>query len=213
MPHHCPRNLSPHSLLGTDNLYVNNNGNGHLIHRADSIHIPLRQPLTPINHHKAARQAAPHSSCECSSPRLLPSWAVIFLLGGRLIPEGKMFNGQNCLVWRRTGLSFLAHHLEPKPSSSHRSSSKPRHVWSASLDRQPGAAQVPHSHWEETHRGPCSSNMHAGDRNELSLEPTWGASSSKNKASRYKTGKQWSLKQKAINSFPPNTAAKAACGR
>lgn len=107
----------PHCLLGTDNLYVNNNVNGHLIHQADSTHIPLRQPPTPINHHKAARKAAPHSSCECSSPRLLPSRAVIFLHGARPIPEEKRFNGQNRLVQRRTGVSFLAHHLKSTPSS------------------------------------------------------------------------------------------------
>lgn len=117
VPHHCPRNPFPHCLLGTDNLYVNNNVNGHLIHRADSTHIPVWQPPTPINHHKAVRKATPHSSCECSSPRLLPSRAVIFLHGARPIPEEERFNSQNRLVQRRTGVSFLAHHLKSTPSS------------------------------------------------------------------------------------------------
>lgn len=66
VPHPCPRNSLPHCLLGTDNLYVSNNGNGHLIHQADSIHIPL----AALGSHKSAQTplcqpllGAPVSAC------------------------------------------------------------------------------------------------------------------------------------------------------
>lgn len=72
MPHYCPRNPSPRCLLGTDNLYVNNNVNGHLIHQADSIHIPLRQPLTPINHRKRCSRGRPSQFSQVFIAELSP---------------------------------------------------------------------------------------------------------------------------------------------
>lgn len=155
MPHYCPRNPLPHCLLGTDNLYVNNNVNGHLIHRADSIHIPLQQPLPPINHHKRCSRGRP--------AQLLPAFITDAAPAGcqapprrGTVPEGKTGSSQICLWRRRAGLSCLAHHLDPKPSSARRFSSEPLSAPSASSDKQRGASWTPHVAWPETHRGPCS---------------------------------------------------------
>lgn len=92
VPHSCPRNPLPHSLFGADNLYVNNNVNGHLIHQADNIHIPLgycKSPQMPL--------CQPLLTDPVFVSVVAPLPAVIFLHTERPRPEKKMFNGQICL--------------------------------------------------------------------------------------------------------------------
>lgn len=151
---------------------------------------------------------------------MLPSRAVIFLHGARPIPEEKICNSQICLLWKSTGSSCLAHHLEPKRTSSQRSSSQPLCTPNASMDKQPGLGG-PH--------GPSTSPSQRYTMDPVleisTTEPEMSYLSTlhavhhhhhrhRNNTPRYdEKEKQWTRKQKSINIFPPIRAAQTACGR
>ena len=130
-----------------------------------------------------------------------------------------MCESQMCLLWRSTGLSGLAHHLEPKPDSSQRSSSEPLSTPGASMGKQPGGLMgflllparghadkmstvVPETSYLSALCGVRNHHHHHHHHHHH-----------RNKAPRYETGKQWSEKQKRINMFILITAAEAECGR
>lgn len=126
-----------------------------------------------------------------------------------------MCDSQMCLLWRGTGWGGLAHHLEPKPGSSQRSSSsEPLGTPGASMGKQPGGLMgfplLPaRGHTE---------GISAVEPEMSYLSALCGVHNHyhhhhRDKAPRYETGKRWSEKHKGIDVFIPITATEAECGR